>query len=148
MDLLDRMIGLCVDREVASPIVLRDFAVFSTYTTEEIPAEQDVDTELEWFWDGVHFQTRLGEIVLSRRRTQPRVAGPPEHGSRSALPPALLATGGTVTSGRSRRERRRTRKGDLRYLRGWACEGGARGRAGRGPESRGPLCARDGRPEP
>jgi len=112
MDLLDGMIGLCVEREVAlfiaippvhairlerryrmgddawirwkrtlsdlvarrnggldagvSPIVLRDFAVFSTYTTEEVPGEQDVDTELEWFWDGVHFQTRLGEIVLSR----------------------------------------------------------------------------------
>lgn len=43
-----------------------DFVEYAPYTTEAVPRQDDRDTRLHWFWEPVHFQRALGEIMLQR----------------------------------------------------------------------------------
>ena len=43
-----------------------DFVEYSPYTTETVPPPGDRVTRLRWFWEPVHFQRALGEIMLHR----------------------------------------------------------------------------------
>jgi hypothetical protein len=43
-----------------------DFFEYSLYTTEHLPAPGDRTTTLQWFWDPVHFQHALGDVMLQR----------------------------------------------------------------------------------
>jgi hypothetical protein len=43
-----------------------DFVEYGPYTTETVPPRGDRGTRLHWFWEPVHFQRALGEIMLQR----------------------------------------------------------------------------------
>jgi hypothetical protein len=43
-----------------------DFVEYAPYTTEAVPPQGDRVTRLRWFWEPVHFQRALGEIMLQR----------------------------------------------------------------------------------
>jgi hypothetical protein len=43
-----------------------DFVEYAPYTTETVPPAGDRVTRLRWFWEPVHFQRALGEIMLQR----------------------------------------------------------------------------------
>jgi hypothetical protein len=43
-----------------------DFVEYASYTTETVPPQGDRITRLHWFWEPVHFQRALGEIMLQR----------------------------------------------------------------------------------
>jgi hypothetical protein len=43
-----------------------DFVEYAPYTTEKVPPPGDRVTRLRWFWEPVHFQRALGEIMLQR----------------------------------------------------------------------------------
>ena len=43
-----------------------DFVEYAPYTTETVPPQGDRVTRLRWFWEPVHFQRALGEIMLQR----------------------------------------------------------------------------------
>ncbi len=50
----------------AGPVRLFDFAVHCEPAEETVPQPGDTTTTLEHFWDGLHFQTGLGDQVLAR----------------------------------------------------------------------------------
>ena len=43
-----------------------DFVEYAPYTTEKVPPPGDRVTRMRWFWEPVHFQRALGEIMLQR----------------------------------------------------------------------------------
>jgi hypothetical protein len=43
-----------------------DFVDYAPYTTETVPPQGDRVTRLRWFWEPVHFQRALGEVMLQR----------------------------------------------------------------------------------
>lgn len=43
-----------------------DFVEYAPYTTETVPPQGDRVTRLRWFWEPVHFQRALGEVMLQR----------------------------------------------------------------------------------
>lgn len=43
-----------------------DFVEYAPYTTERVPPPGDRVTRMKWFWEPVHFQRALGEIMLHR----------------------------------------------------------------------------------
>ncbi len=47
-------------------ITVWDFVEYAPYTTEKVPPPGDRVTRLKWFWEPVHFQRALGEIMLHR----------------------------------------------------------------------------------
>lgn len=47
-------------------ISLWDFASYDEYTTEPVPAKGDRKTNMQWFWEPVHFKKALGDIMLAR----------------------------------------------------------------------------------
>jgi hypothetical protein len=47
-------------------VSLWDFMEYSPYTTERVPAQGDVKTEMRWFWEQMHFQKSLGNAMISR----------------------------------------------------------------------------------
>jgi hypothetical protein len=47
-------------------VALWDFSGFSTYTTEAMPAEGDHTHQWQWFWEPVHFQSALGDLMIKR----------------------------------------------------------------------------------
>jgi len=60
-----------------------DFVEYGPYTTEAVPRAGDRVTRLRWFWEPVHFQRALGEVMLRRVMT----GSPAEYGV-----PLTLAT--------------------------------------------------------
>lgn len=49
-----------------APFLLWDFSGYNQYTTEEVPPEGDKDTKMRWYWEGSHYKSALGDIVLNR----------------------------------------------------------------------------------
>jgi hypothetical protein len=43
-----------------------DFVEYARYTTEPVPPQGDRVSRMRWFWEPVHFQRALGEIMLQR----------------------------------------------------------------------------------
>ena len=43
-----------------------DFSGYSPYTTEELPPPGDHTHRLRWFWEPVHFQPALGDLMIAR----------------------------------------------------------------------------------
>jgi len=49
-----------------TPTTLWDFSDYNSLSTENLPAEGDVSTQMHWYWESAHFKTALGDLVLSR----------------------------------------------------------------------------------
>lgn len=84
-----KALGALVDGFAAdgAAVALWDFASFSPYTTEPIPAPGDRRTRLKWFWEMNHFTPALGDAIIARMMG----AGPADLGTRltgAAEPPA------------------------------------------------------------
>lgn len=47
-------------------VTLWDFSGFTPYTTEALPEPGDRTTRLRWFWESIHFQPALGDLVIQR----------------------------------------------------------------------------------
>lgn len=47
-------------------VELWDFSGFSSYTSEEVPQPGDTHTEMHWYWEGGHFKSALGDLMLAR----------------------------------------------------------------------------------
>jgi hypothetical protein len=47
-------------------VSLWDFSGFSPYTTEPLPEPGDVKTRLRWFWESIHFQPALADLIIQR----------------------------------------------------------------------------------
>jgi hypothetical protein len=43
-----------------------DFSGYSRYTTESLPPPGDHTHRLRWFWEPVHFQAELGDLMIAR----------------------------------------------------------------------------------
>ncbi len=48
----------------AQPFPLWDFAAFTTYTEEAVPAIDDGNARMKWFWESSHYTRALGDVVL------------------------------------------------------------------------------------
>jgi hypothetical protein len=46
--------------------VLWDFSGYHTYAGEQVPDAKQLDAQMDWYWEGGHFKSTLGEIMLSR----------------------------------------------------------------------------------
>ena len=46
--------------------VIWDFSGYTPYTTEAIPGPGDHTQRLRWFWEPVHFQADLGQLMIAR----------------------------------------------------------------------------------
>jgi len=55
-----------VDEAHSDSITAWDFVEYGPYTTESVPPRGDRVTRMRWFWEPVHFQRALGEIMLQR----------------------------------------------------------------------------------
>lgn len=49
-----------------TPFAVWDFANYSTLTTEPLPANQPPTARMAWYFDPIHFQRALGDIVLDQ----------------------------------------------------------------------------------
>ena len=66
--------------------VIWDFSGYSQYTTETVPAAGDHTHRMRWFWEPVHFQAALGDLMIARMQG---AAEPADLGT--VLTPANLA---------------------------------------------------------
>ena len=60
---------LAHDAEVhpeSTPIPLWDFSGYNLYTTERVPAQNDLTSEMRWYRDPGHFKKELGDLLLAR----------------------------------------------------------------------------------
>lgn len=48
------------------PFALWDFSGYNSITTEAVPALEDKDARMEWYWEGSHYKKELGKLVLDR----------------------------------------------------------------------------------
>jgi hypothetical protein len=55
-----------VDAAHSDTITAWDFVEYAPYTTEPVPPQGDRATQMHWFWEPVHFQRALGNIMLQR----------------------------------------------------------------------------------
>ncbi len=49
-----------------SPFPLWDFTGYSSVTTESLPAKDDRETAMQWYWDCSHYKKELGDLVLDK----------------------------------------------------------------------------------
>ena len=49
-----------------SNVELWDFSGFSPYASEAVPAPGDKHTQMQWYWEGGHFKSVLGKLMLAR----------------------------------------------------------------------------------
>lgn len=54
------------EKHQTEPYPLWDFTVLHPYITEPVPAPEDREKTLEWFWDSHHYKEELGEIMWHR----------------------------------------------------------------------------------
>jgi hypothetical protein len=47
-------------------VTLWDFSGFSPYVTETLPEPGDRATRLRWFWESIHFQPALGDLIIQK----------------------------------------------------------------------------------
>jgi hypothetical protein len=45
---------------------LWDFSGYNHYTTEEVPALGDAETQMQWYWESSHYKKKLGDLVLDQ----------------------------------------------------------------------------------
>lgn len=50
----------------ASPFQLWDFSGYNRYTTETLPPLGDKESKMQWYWEGSHYKSALGDIVLNQ----------------------------------------------------------------------------------
>jgi hypothetical protein len=48
-----------------APVRLYDFADYNEVTTEPVPAQGDVRTAMQWYWEAGHYKSTLGDKVLA-----------------------------------------------------------------------------------
>lgn len=48
------------------PLLVLDFSVYSTITTEALPDLGDRNTIMEWYWEGSHYSTATAKIMLKK----------------------------------------------------------------------------------
>jgi hypothetical protein len=48
------------------PFPIWDFSSYNAITSESVPAINDTNTQMQWFWDGVHFKKELGDLILDK----------------------------------------------------------------------------------
>lgn len=48
------------------PFDLWDFSGYNSLTTEPLPAQGDVETEMRWHWESSHYKKELGDLVIDR----------------------------------------------------------------------------------
>ena len=53
-------------RRTAKSITAWDFFEYGPYTTEPVPRPGDRTTQMQWFWEPVHFKRTLGEVMSGR----------------------------------------------------------------------------------
>jgi hypothetical protein len=52
--------------EPGRQVRLWDFSGYDRYSTEDVPAQGDRRSEVEWFWEPGHFKKSLGDLMLRR----------------------------------------------------------------------------------
>jgi hypothetical protein len=59
-----------VDAEQSSGanVELWDFASYQPYVQESLPSDNDLDTNLSWFWEPAHYRMALGDIMIAKMR--------------------------------------------------------------------------------
>jgi len=68
-----------------------DFADYSTFTSEAVPATGDTKARMQWYWESSHYRTPLGDKVLDRIFAVPGAALPDDFGVLlNALPQGAL----------------------------------------------------------
>ena len=82
-----RKLAQIVDEDAAAsgsaqPFVLWDFSGYNSITTEAVPAQGDLRSEMRWYWEAGHFKKESGDLVLDRvldhhdpQRTMPQDFG-------------------------------------------------------------------------
>lgn len=50
----------------ARPFPLWDFSGYNSVTTEAVPAPDDVESTMRWYWDSSHYRKEAGDLVLDR----------------------------------------------------------------------------------
>ena len=60
---------VALNEEVASdtgkpPFPLWDFSGYNHYTTEQVPALDDRETKMNWYWETSHYKKEVGDLVL------------------------------------------------------------------------------------
>ena len=60
-----------INQQVASeynsePVPLWDFSGYHTYSTEEVPPLDDIETEMKWYIESSHYRKKLGDRILDR----------------------------------------------------------------------------------
>ena len=44
--------------------MLLDFSGYNEFTTEPVPKEGDLRTEMHWFWESGHYKSALGDETI------------------------------------------------------------------------------------
>jgi hypothetical protein len=68
-----------------------DFSGYNQYTTEPLPGPGDRKNVLHWFWEPVHFQTTLGDLMIARIEGAPAPADLGVRLSAATLPVQIAA---------------------------------------------------------
>ena len=67
-------------RRTQQPFELWDFADYSSLTTEAVPAADNVQVRMQWYWESSHYKKPLGDQVLNRIFAVPHAAVPTDFG--------------------------------------------------------------------
>jgi hypothetical protein len=54
------------DRPGRQPFPLWDFSGYNSVTTESVPAAGDRQTQMRYYWEGSHFKSETGDLILDR----------------------------------------------------------------------------------
>ncbi len=55
-------------------VTIWDFSGYNQYTTESVPPAGDRTHKLRWFWEPIHFQATLGDLMIARMNGAPEPA--------------------------------------------------------------------------
>ncbi|MHB1233244.1 MAG: hypothetical protein ACYCZQ_11795 [Burkholderiales bacterium] len=47
-------------------VTLWDFSGYNFYTMEPVPQKHDLHTQTKWYWEGGHFKSELGSVMLNK----------------------------------------------------------------------------------
>lgn len=61
---------------------LWDFATFNPVTEEPVPAKEDTESQMRWFWDKDHYKDATGDIILRKLFDLPGADEHPEFGEK------------------------------------------------------------------
>ncbi len=65
-----RLVGVLQEEAASSPgstaFTLWDFSGFNSVTSEEVPPPEDSQTRMRYYWEGSHYRSEAGDLVLDR----------------------------------------------------------------------------------